>query len=175
MRAAKQGAFDAFCGLYAVVNAVELVGVTGRRSALHRDLFHKLALGLTPHELRRAVMCGLEAEEIIAASRKAFRWLRREHDIDLRIGRPFVDRDFADTADFLRALRLLTADQPRAIIFGVALPDGTHWTVVSGWQGRWLTVRDSGRLRRLDLTRFKLRGGRHRFLVEETIVIRRRN
>ncbi len=174
MRPVKQGALDALCGVYAVVNALEMVGVVGRRSPLHRDLFHKLILALPAHEVRGAVICGVGAQELVRASRRAFRWLRRTHRVDLRIRAPLADSRIEETGAFLDFVRAQAQDWRRAVIIGIEFPGGSHWTVVRAIEGRQLYLRDSGRWRRLDLNRFEVGRGRYRFLVEDTLVIQRR-
>ena len=174
MRPVKQGALDALCGVYAVVNALEMVGVVGRRSRLHRDLFSKLILALPAHQVGGAVICGVEAQDLMRASRRAFRWLRRTHGVDLCIRAPLADRRFEETAPFLDFVRSQAQDWRRAVIVGIEFPGGSHWTVVRAIEGRKLYLRDSGRMTRLDLDRFDVRRGRYRFLPEDTLVIQRR-
>ena len=174
MRPAKQGVLDALCGVYAVINAIELVGVVGRRSPLHRELFSKLVCALPPDRLRAGVVCGLGADDLTAASRKAFRWLRREHGVDLRIRQPFADHEFEQTPTYLDAVRAQAENWQRAVIICIEIPGGSHWTVLRAIEGRRLYVRDSGRLTVLDLSRYDLKRGRYRFLTEETLVIQRR-
>lgn len=174
MRPVKQGSLDALCGVYAIVNALEMVGVVGRRSELHRELFRKLIAALPPHELRGAVVCGLSGEELLRAARRAFRWLRRTHGVDLRIRAPLADCAFDETAQFIEFLGTRARDWRRAVIICVEFPGGSHWTVVRAIEGRKLYLRDSGRMTRLDLDRFDVTSGRYRFLAQETLVIQRR-
>ena len=174
MRPVKQGNLDALCGVYAVVNALEQVGVVGRRSTLHRGLFEKLVLSMTPHQVRSSLICGLEAEDLLSISRKAFRWMRSAHGIDLRMRRPFVDREFEGTSDYFATLRTQSESWCHAVIIGFDLPGGSHWTTVRLIEGRRLYVRDSGRMTHLDLRRFELTQGRYRFLPADTLIIVRR-
>lgn len=174
MRPAKQGGLDSLCGLYAIVNAVELVGVTGRRSTLHEDLFAKLICALPPHRLRTGLLCGLDVDDLLTASRRAFRWLRKTHDVDLRIRAPFADREFEHGVDYIEAIRAQNETWRKAVIIGVAIPGGSHWTVMRAIEGQRLYVRDSGRLIHLDLRRFDLKRGRYHFIAEDTLVIERR-
>lgn len=174
MRPAKQGGLDSLCGLYAIVNAIELVGVTGRRSTLHEDLFAKLICALPPHRLRSGLVCGLDVDDLLTASRGAFRWLRKAHGVDLRIRTPFADREFVDGAGYVQAIRGQNEAWRKAVIIGVAIPGGSHWTVLRAIEGRRLYVRDSGRLTHLDLSRFDLKRGRYHFIAEDTLVIHRR-
>jgi hypothetical protein len=174
MRPVKQGDLDALCGVYAVINALEQVGVVGRRSPLHTQLFEKLVLSMTPHQVRGSLMCGLEADDLIGISRRAFRWLRSVHGVDLRMRRPFADREFETASDYVEVLRTQAQDWRRAVIVGFDIPGGSHWTVVRSIEGRRLYVRDSGRMTHLDLNRFDLTRGRYRFLPADTLVILRR-
>lgn len=174
MRPVKQGDLDALCGVYAIVNALEQLGVTGRRSVVHTQLFERLVLSLTPHQLRSSLVSGLEADDLLYASRKAFRWLRRVHGIDLRIRRPFEEREFVSESDYVEVLRAQSATWRRAVIIGFDMPGGSHWSVVRSIEGRRLYTRDSGRLTHLDLRRFGVAGSRYRFLTADTLVIIRR-
>ena len=56
MRAQKQGDLDGLCGLYAIVNAIELTGVVGPKSTFHRRLFKRLLNGLAEGELHQAMI-----------------------------------------------------------------------------------------------------------------------
>lgn len=174
MRPAKQGTLDSLCGVYAVINALEQVGVVGRRSLVHTQLFERLVLSMTPHQLRSSLVCGLEADDLLSISRKAFRWMRRTHGVDLRMRRPFVDREFDSTTDYVETLRAQSEGWRRAVIIGFDIPGGSHWTAVRSIEGRRLYVRDSGQMTHLDLRRFELTRGRYRFLTADTLVIQRR-
>lgn len=155
------------------MNALEQVGVVGRQSALHRGPFEKLVLSMTPHQVRSSLICGLEANDLLCISRKAFRWMRRAHGIDLRMPRPFVDREFGTASDYVATLRIQSGSWRHAVIIGFDIPGGSHWTAVRSIEGQRLFVRDSGRMIHLDLRRFELTRGRYRFLTADTLVISR--
>lgn len=173
MRPAKQGQFDGLCGIYAIVNAIEMTGLTGPRSELHRKLFTRMALDLPTDKLRSAIEYGLEANDLMRVARRSFRWMRHKHEIDLRIMRPYPDTVF-DSCDFyLEVLRLWTEEPRTAVIVSVAMPGISHWTVVRRVRQTSMTVRDSGRLTELPLSRFALTRSRYRFEPSDTLIIRR--
>lgn len=171
MRAVQQGTFDGLCGIYAILNALHRVGVTGPRTHLHRNLFRNIVKATPPKTLANAVSHGLETDQLLAAARRGLRWLRRTHDIDLRISR-WRHRP-TNKADFIKTLTALSSRPGHAVILCFAKPGLQHWSVVENVDPHAIRLRDSGGLTHLDLDRFELRRGRYRLIPEDTIVVRR--
>lgn len=171
MRAVQQGTFDGLCGIYAILNALDGVGVTGPRTHLHRNLFRSIVKATPPKTLAHAVSHGLETDQLIAAARKGLRWLRRDHDIDLRISR-WRHRS-TDKAEFIRALSVLSRRPEHAVILCFAKPGLQHWSVVAKIDHHAIRLRDSGGLTHLEINRFELERCRYRLIPEDTIVVRR--
>lgn len=169
MRAAKQGTFDGLCGIYAILNSLDAVGVTGPRTQLHQDLFRNIVKSTPPKTMAKAVSYGFETDQLLAAARGGLRWLRRTHDIDLRISR--WRRKSTDKTDFIKELSALTTRPGHAVILCFAKPGLQHWSVVAKINPHTIHLRDSGGLRHLDIDRFELERGRYRFIHEDTIVI----
>lgn len=170
MRAVQQGTFDGLCGVYAILNALDPVGVTGPRTHLHRDLFRNIVKSTPPKTLANGVNHGLETEQLLAAARLGLRWLRRTHDIDLRISR-WRHRPI-DKADFIKALKALSSRPGHAVILCFAKPGLQHWSVVEKIDPHAIRLRDSGGLTHLEIDRYELERGRYRLIPEDTIVIR---
>lgn len=171
MRAVQQGTFDGLCGIYAILNALDGVGVTGPRAHLHRNLFRNIVKATPPKTLADAVSHGLETEHLLAAARQGLRWLRRAHDIDLRLSR--WRHQPTDKADFIKALAAVSRRPGHAVILCFAKPGLQHWSVVAKIDPHAIRLRDSGGLTHLEIDRFELERGRYRLIPEDTIVVRR--
>lgn len=169
----RQGRLDNLCGLYAIINALDLVGLAGPRRPLHGELFRRLVRAIPADELADAVNHGLEPQQIMAVGSRTFRWLKREHGIGLLIDRPFEDQQFKNVADCINALRGLSSQPLTAVIISIDMPGAGHWTVVRSIKGDHARVRDSTTLKILDLTRFGLLGGGYRLRPSETLIIKR--
>lgn len=170
MRTVKQGTFDGLCGIYAILNALDSVGVTGPRTHLHQNLFRNIVKSTPPKTLANAVNYGLETEELLAAARQGLRWLRRAHDIDLRISR--WRHKPADKADFIKALTAISRRPRHAVILCFAKPGLQHWSVVERIDSHNIRLRDSGGLTHLKIDQFELERGRYRLIPKDTIVVR---
>lgn len=173
MRAVKQGDLDALCGIYALINALEPAGVTGPRGPLHKQLFRRLTLGLPADRLQAAMFDGLDSEDLLETSARAFRWLNRRYGVKVRLERPWHDIDFRNIEHFLDALRASARQPDAAVIVNVHLPGYSHWSVVRRFEGRRAILRDSGSLRHLELDRFSLNRGRYRFSAIDTLLLTR--
>jgi hypothetical protein len=173
MRAAKQGAFDRLCGLYAVVNALDLIGVTGPKSAFHQQVFDRLTCALDPEDLHHTFAHGMGLAELSRASRSTFRWLARTYGLRLSVSTPAAAATAATMLDFIDWFDRTSRDGRSAVVLNVVMPWLDHWTVAVRRDGRRLIVRDSGSLRSLDLSRFQLRGGAYRIRADQTLLIRR--
>ena len=171
MRAAKQGTFDGLCGIYAILNSLDAVGVTGPRSQLHQNLFRNIVKSTPPKTMAKAVSYGFETDQLLAAARGGLRWLRRTHDIDLRISR--WRRTSTDKIDFIKALTALSKRRDHAVILCFAKPGLQHWSVITKIEPHTIHLRDSGGLKHLDIDQFELERGRYRLISTDTIVVRR--
>lgn len=172
MRALRQGELDALCGVYALINAIEIAGVTGPRSELHRRLFRRLTVGLPCDRLQSAMHLGLDAEDLLTTGERAFKWLRRSYGLTLSLSQPLSTEDSDDLATFIEAVKGWTERSDMAVIVNVHLPGLSHWTVVKRIRNKTMEVRDSGRLKTLSLERFSLTRGRFRFSADQTLLLR---
>lgn len=171
MRAVKQGELDALCGIYALINALEVTGVTGPRSPMHKQLFRRLTLGLPADRLQAAMFDGLDSEDLLETGSKAFRWLGRRHRIRVSLERPWHDTDFTGVEAYIDQLRQSARRSDTAVIVNVHLPGYSHWSVVRRFEGKRALLRDSGPLRQLELERFSLDRGRYRFSSIDTLLL----
>lgn len=174
MRAARQGAFDGLCGVYALINCLDEVGLKRPRSKLHKDLFIALTHALPSDRLKAAMDDGLCTEDLIGAARRGFRAIRRQYFIDLRVGQPFAQRAFGSVDEFAASLTTFVQASSASVIINMGTPHYDHWTVVRGLEGRRLLVRDSGALKQLDLGRFTVDRGRYRLRPAETLLVQLR-
>lgn len=154
MRPVRQGDLDALCGLYAIINAIEVTGVRGPRTAMHKELFRRLTLGLPSDVMQSAMTDGLDAHDLVITSAKALRWLGRRHSLQLSLDQPWRDVRDIDTSTFVEMLRGEITRPRRALILNIRTPNGWHWTVARKLGQETLLVRDSGNLVQLRLDRF---------------------
>lgn len=173
MYAAKQGAFDALCGVYAIINSLDLVGLRRPKSLLHRQLFEHLLGGFTGEELKFALHHGIEAADLLRIGRRGGAWLKRRHAVCLTFRRPFHQRPFANLGDYLVALRRLTNTDGAAVIVRFDIPSLSHWSIARRVLTTEILLRDSLAFRSLEMSRFSLDEGRYRLHPEDTLVIRR--
>jgi hypothetical protein len=173
MRPARQGDFDGFCGLYAIVNALELVGVTGPKRSLHRSLFHELVVALGGPRVLGAFRRGLDPDDLIRASRPAFRWLSLEHGVRLHLERPFNETEFFGLDDFCSALRTKTAGSNAAAIVQFQLHGTAHWSVMKAVKADRMVLRDSMGRSHLDLTNLQIGRGARFLRTSETLLLKR--
>lgn len=175
MRPVKQGEFDGLCGLYSIINAIELTGVPGPRGLMHQQLFRRLVLSLPSDVAQNAIADGLNGADLIESSVRPFRWLARTHDLKLSLSQPWLDTPFSDMSEFLDALREQLRRSDRAIIINLKAPSPWHWTVLKSLTAECMLVRDSGRLSTLSLDRFSLSAGLYRFSARDTLHLTRRH
>ena len=170
MRAARQGSLDGLCGIYAVVNSLDLVGVhLGRREL--REVFRQLVYSLGAAALLEAMSEGLDALTLRAAAELAFGWLAARHAVTLEVSLPFEARRFRSPAGYLRALAPLVDRPGTAVIIAFRNRETAHWSVISRIDGSDLHLRDSDGLGVLRTAGFGLGAGRRHFPSADTIVI----
>ena len=174
MRPAQQGAFDGLCGVYAIINALDLCGAPQRRSALHADLFVELTHNLGAAALLASVRDGLDAAELTRAAKLAFDWLGSAHGLDLELTQPFIRRRFKDVGQFVRGLERVVVSTGAAAIISFERDGRSHWTIVRGVADEALQLRDSIGLAELPLPGFALNRGAAHFRTASTLVVRRR-
>ena len=176
MRPARQGDFDGLCGVYSIMNALELVGVGGPRRALHRHLFYQLTRGLGPPALLRGMKSGLTASDLKRAARHAFKWLDAEYGMHLKLTQPFATTEFFDASDFLGSLFVRSLKLDATAIIQLQTHGSAHWTVVESATADGLVLRDSRtRPASILLSKFTLDRGPRFFRPAETLFLSREN
>jgi hypothetical protein len=171
VRAARQGSLDGMCGVYAIVNALELVGVAGRQSPIHKALFSQLNYGLGAVALLTGMHEGLEPDELLRAANVAFHWLANEHGIELSLSRPFEKTRFKSVKAYVQALHELTECPTTAAIIAFQMPNMSHWSVVKEVGDDLICLRDSGRMAHLRVADFNLKRGPNSFTTADTLVV----
>lgn len=173
MRAQKQGELDGLCGLYAIVNAIELTGVVGPKSMFHRRLFKRLLNGLAEGELHQAMIDGLSRDQLLDVGARAFRSIRKSYGVHFKI--EALDDVWSphDFVGFIDAIEDLTRGRRTAVILNVIMPWVNHWTVVRRCEQQFIELRDSGRLHQLALDRFALSASNYRLGGRYTLIVRR--
>lgn len=171
MRPARQGDFDGFCGLYALINALDPAGLGGPRKPLHRDMFVALAQALPPRKLSQAVADGLMAEDLIEVAGAAFPQFKKALGGQVTVSLAFEETYFDTDDDFLQAIRDVMLSGRSGIIMMVHTPTFRHWTVPSSITETEIVIRDSWGLKSLDRGRYTIKRGRYRIHPGDTLLL----
>lgn len=174
MRPAQQGAFDGLCGVYAIINSLDLVGLKQPRSILHRQLFLELTHGLGAAALLRAMHIGLDGDDLIRGAEVAFRWLAQELEVHLVIAQPFAQTDHDSMDVFVGDVRKYANERDTAVIVQARINGDWHWTVTKAVTRTQMRLRDSRGRKELDIKSFGLSSGSNSFDPAETLVISRK-
>ncbi len=174
MRPARQGDFDGLCGLYALINALDLVGFKRPRTPLHRSLFVTLAASVPSGTLRKAIDSGLNGRDLIKAADLAFPAFRKPLGGSVTVSRPFRRAVFETDAAFIEGMVDIMASGRSALILNVSTPTYSHWTVASSVTSQTIVLRDSGTMTELDLGRYSIKRGRYRIKPRETLLVHMR-
>jgi hypothetical protein len=174
MRTARQGTLDGLCGLYAVINSLDLVGVApGRGSKLHEKLFYQLVYGLGAVTLLQAMQDGVTAFELVNTTTLAFDWLEATYGVKLEISQPLLSSRIRSPQSFLRTLDGYLAKPETAVIISYTKPYTAHWTVVREISRTQMTLRDSSRGNYLELAEFRDSDSKCCFQIADTLLIKR--
>lgn len=171
MRPARQGDFDGLCGIYALVNALDLAGGKRPRSPVHRRLFVALAEALPGGKLRTAIDTGLDGRDLVKAAALAFPAFKKSLGGSVSVIRPFRKATFKTNEEFVEAIADIMASGRSALILNVSTPAYDHWTVAASITSEAITLRDSGALKELRLARYTVRRGDYRIRPKETLLV----
>ncbi|MDE2362816.1 MAG: hypothetical protein KGM42_09060 [Hyphomicrobiales bacterium] len=152
----RQGHLDGLCGLYAIVNALDLLrdgGLTHSEDEAHRIM--RALVEAVPERFPRAIWDGTKVQHIRRMLDAADRFARKRYKFGLDWSEPFLKRDFRRPADYLAALRAQLGDGGLAIV-GLA-PPWDHWTLVRKVRDDGLDCVDSIELKFLALKDLHLR------------------
>lgn len=174
MRPAQQGAFDGLCGVYSIINALDLCGAPHRRSGIHADLFDELTHSLGAATLLTSGRDGIDAAELTRAAKIAFAWLVTAHGLELEVTQPFARRRFKNVGQFVRSLDRVVTSPDAAAIISFKRDGRSHWTVVKAIGDEAIQLRDSAGLSELSLSPFTLNRGPAHFRTASTLEVRRR-
>jgi hypothetical protein len=172
VRAARQGDFDGLCGLYALINALDLAGFKRSRSTIHQRMFMALTDALPCRKLRAAMTTiGLDGKDLVDAAHTAFPEFRKTLGGDIKVSRPFKRKSFASDPLFLDALAALVAQPGSAVIINMSTPSYRHWTVVNAIGPSKIELRNSSTLTALPRDRYTIKRGRYRISPHETLLV----
>lgn len=167
----RQGDLDGLCGLYALLNALDLLAAKPPRPALQKALFQELIRALPAPKLREAMSAGLEGKDLIKAARIAFPPHKRALGGRIEVSRPFRRQAF-ETSEELAAnwgKRIYTGDT--ALLINFATPTYAHWSVVLAIEPTAIALRDSSSTRSLSLDKYAVRRGPYRIRTRETLML----
>jgi hypothetical protein len=174
LRPAQQGTFDGLCGVYAIINALDLVGLKRPRDRLHYQLFGQLTHSLGAVALLSGMKEGLTAGDLVSAANDAFRWLNRAHGVSLKLTQPYRLNDYPTVKRFLAMVHEHCHSADSAVVLSIQTPRMSHWTIPYAIEGELMLLRDSGGRSSLNVSKYNLSQGPYLFRVRETLVLRRR-
>jgi hypothetical protein len=125
----RQGHLDGLCGLYAIVNALDIMrdgGLTHSEDEAHRIM--RALVDAVPERFPRAIWDGTKVQHIRRMLRAADAFARKRYKFGVDWSEPFLRRDFSSARQYHAALREELAGGGLAII-GLA-PPWDHWTLV---------------------------------------------
>jgi hypothetical protein len=152
----RQGHLDGLCGLYSIVNALDLMrdgGLTHSEDEAHRIM--RALVDAVPERFPRAIWDGTKVQHIRRMLVAADAFARKRYKFGLDWNEPFLRRDFDTPAQYLAALREELVGGHLAII-GLA-PPWDHWTLVQKARSDGLDCVDSIELKHLDLAELHIR------------------
>ena len=152
----RQGHLDGLCGLYAIVNALDLLrdGGFSHSEDEARSIMRALSEAV-PERFPRAIWDGTKVRHIRRMLAAADVFARKRYKFGIDWNEPFLRRDFDTPAEYLAALRDELAGGHLAII-GLA-PPWDHWTLVRNVTDDGLDCVDSIELKHLALTDLHVR------------------
>ena len=149
------------------------MGLKQRRGRLHEELFRELTHAMGASTLLAGMRDGIGPDELMAASKVAFRWVKHEHGVELELSQPYVEVGFGTMKRFAWELRKHIRSEDSAAIINFSAPGVSHWTVPTQVRRSVMSLRDSGGRVELNLDDYKLQGSRYLIHPEETMVLRR--
>jgi hypothetical protein len=152
----RQGHLDGRCGLYAIVNALDLLrdgGLIHDEDEAHRIM--RALVDAVPERFPRAIWDGTKVQHIRRMLAAADLFSRKRYKFGVAWSEPFLRRDFESARDYHAALREELAGGGLAII-GLA-PPWDHWTLVSKVDDTGFEVVDSIELKHLALVDLHIR------------------
>jgi hypothetical protein len=181
-----QGQIDGLCGLYAIVNAFQLLFPGTFTDDDAWELMVELCEAIS-HKFPAVIWKGAGVEDMVSLFAAAQQYADGAKHLKggIEVTRPFarrrVDRiqDFwAQAGDWFEdGVRLR---EKRVALIGIGYPDN-HWTIATRISGRSITFFDSWELKRLALRQFTLsndvaksKGGMHKLDTRQTFLIARK-
>ena len=152
----RQGQLDGLCGLYTIVNALDLLrdgGLTHSEDEALRIM--RALIEAVPERFPKAIWDGTKVQHVRRMLVAADLFARKRYRFGLAWSEPFLRRDFATPRGYHAALREELAGGGLAII-GLA-PPWDHWTLVRKVTPAGFDTVDSISLNHLALHGMRLR------------------
>jgi len=152
----RQGHLDGLCGLYAIVNALDILrdgGLTHSEDEAHRIM--RALVDAIPERFPKAIWDGTKVQHIRRMLVAADAFARKRYKFGVDWSEPFLRRDFASASAYLAALRE-QLDGGHVAIVGLA-PPWDHWTLVRKAHEDGLDRVDSIELKHLPLADLHVR------------------
>lgn len=152
----RQGHLDGLCGLYAIVNALDLLhdgGLTHDENEAHRIM--RALIEAVPERFPRAIWDGTKVHHIRRMLNAADAFARKRYKFALDWNEPFLRRDFDTPAEYLAALAQELEGGHLAVV-GLA-PPWDHWTLARAARPDGLECVDSIELKHLPVKDLHIR------------------
>lgn len=181
MKPYRQGAFDGFCGVYSIINAMRLLGTTSdglgeefcdrifdalMRHAALRIGVRRLAKHGTPQWLMRSLVKGTCA------------FVGNRRKLKAVLGRPLLDKGRLSLTEVLDILRRLLATQRCSFIVEIGGLH-SHWTVIREISAAQVHLFDSDGLKVLNISEMRMSyekpnpRAKHRIVADSVFMLTR--
>ncbi|SDR61887.1 hypothetical protein SAMN05519103_07667 [Rhizobiales bacterium GAS113] len=181
-----QGQIDGLCGLYAIVNAFQLMFPGTFTDEDAWELMVSLCDAISP-KFPAVIWKGAGVEDMVALFKAASQYALEAKHLKgtIEVTRPFANRRIDRVQDFWGELGAWLEDgvrrgEKRLALIGIGYPDN-HWTIVTHIGARSVTFFDSWELKRLALRQFtvsndvaKSNGGMHKLDTRQSFLIARK-
>jgi hypothetical protein len=161
-RPLKQGHFDHFCGVYAILNALRVANIkTGILADIDwGDIFVAIVTTIDQiGSVKDALLGGLTNPQFEACLQAATTYLKSRHKINVAYHWPWLNRRSLNRRSLNRIrlvkdLRTIMDDRSSVAVLRYRNSDIDHWSAVEAATAETLFFADSTRAYRIDVNRF---------------------
>ncbi|MCB1460639.1 MAG: hypothetical protein KDJ48_15500 [Nitratireductor sp.] len=184
MRKLKQGDLDGLCGIYAVMNAMDLALNRAMQGAVTPEAVQNeefrlalaaLANGKSASYLIDKIVDGTAVTDLVRVAKAIFDKIKKETDGDLsiKVSVPYRNHEYKTLGEFLATLENNEQDFT-ATILKVEYPESiksAHWTVLSKIKSDSIKLLDSSGEKSMSRRSIAIKGSKTKINPQETVVI----
>lgn len=172
----RQGDLDGLCGIYSIVNGLNLLFSVRPEPGFSEDMFETVARAIPKKFYPDVLWEGMDCEILTRIARRAAGVLKERAGFKIEVAMPFAKRRFKSREQFLDAAAQAIQARYSVLILFVDWPKrdggGSHWTVLRHIADNHLGLVDSGKQRRLPLPRLGLgEGPGTRIIPRNTVML----